>query len=79
MTFQFIIKFLHPIATLLARVNVEGNVAIAALRLFELLTRKIDFAEQWSMAAKKQCEIAIGELLTNFKRWSDSDSFYCAC
>ena len=71
MTFHFIIKFLQPVASLLARVNMEGNVAISALRFFELLTQKADFSEEWAIGEKKQCEIAIGELLTNYKRWTD--------
>ena len=71
MIFRFVLKFLQPISSLLARVNIESNVAIAGLRLFELLTRKAELTEEWAAAEKKRTEVAIGELLTNFKRWSD--------
>ena len=74
MIFRFVLKFLQPIASLLARVNIESNVAIAGLRLFELLTRKAELTEQWAVAEKKRTQVAIGELLTNFKRWSDGTS-----
>jgi hypothetical protein len=70
MIFQFVTKFLQPIASLLARVNIEGNVAIAALRLFELLSRKADVIDEWGVEEKKQIEIAIAELLANYKRWN---------
>ena len=70
MIFQFVMKFLQPIASLLARVNIEGNVAVAALRLFELLSRKADISEEWGIGEKKRVESAIGELLTNYKRWN---------
>jgi hypothetical protein len=76
MIFRFVLKFLQPIASLLARVNIESNVAIAGLRLFELLTRKTELTEEWAVVEKKRTEIAIGELLTNFKRWSDGDTLY---
>jgi hypothetical protein len=76
MIFRFVLKFLQPIASLLARVNIESNVAIASLRLFELLTRKTELTEEWAVVEKKRTEIAIGELLTNFKRWSDGDTLY---
>ena len=72
MIFQFVMKFLQPIASLLARVNIEGNVTIAALRLFELLSRKADITDEWGVEEKKGTEIAIGELLTNYKRWNNS-------
>ena len=65
------LKFLQPIASLLARVNIEGNVAIAGLRLFELLSKRVDLSDEWAIAAKKRAEVAIGELLGNYKRWSD--------
>ena len=68
------LKFLQPIASLLARVNIESSIAIASLRLFELLTRKVELTEEWAAAEKKRTEIAIGELLTNFKHWSDGIS-----
>jgi hypothetical protein len=71
MIFRFVMKFLQPIASLLARVNIEGNVAITALRLFELLSRKTDLTEEWAVGEKKRTEIAIGVLLTNYKRWND--------
>jgi hypothetical protein len=71
MIFRFVLKFLQPIASLLARVNIEGNVAIAGLRLFELLLRRADLSEEWATGEKKRTEIAIGELLGNYKRWSD--------
>lgn len=68
-------KFLQPIASLLARVNIEGNVAIAALRLFELLSRKADVADEWGVGEKKRTEVAIGELLSNYKRWDHGDLY----
>jgi len=71
MIFQFIIKFLQPIASLLARVNIEGNVAVAALRLYELISRKADLTEEWGPGEKKRMEVAVGELLVNYKRWDD--------
>jgi len=71
MIFRFVMKFLQPIASLLARVNIEGNIAIAALRLFELLSRKADVTDEWGVEEKKQTEIAIGELLSNYKRWNN--------
>lgn len=71
MIFRFVLKFLQPIASLVARVNIEGNVAVAGLRLFELLSRKADLSENWAAGEKKRTGIAIGELLTNYRRWSD--------
>lgn len=71
MIFRFVMKFLQPIASLLARVNIEGNVAIGALRLFELISKKADLTEEWAVSERKRIEVAIGELLTNYKRWSD--------
>jgi hypothetical protein len=70
--FHFVMKFLQPIASLLTRANIEGNVAIATLRLFELLSKKADLSEEWALGEKKRTETVIGELLTNYKRWSDS-------
>src|SRR5271163_1331711 len=63
----FILKFLQPVASLLARVNVEGNLAVAALRLFERVSR----GEDWGGGEKKRLEVAVGELLANYKRWND--------
>jgi hypothetical protein len=63
----FILKFLQPVASLLARVNVEGNLAVAALRLFERISR----GEDWGGGEKKRLEVAVGELLANYKRWND--------
>lgn len=74
MIFGFVMKFLQPIASLLARVNIEGNIVIAALRLFELLSRKVDLMEEWGVGEKKQTEIAIGELLSNYKQWNNGIS-----
>jgi hypothetical protein len=71
MIFRFVSKFLQPIASLLARVNIESNIAVSGLRLFELLTRKAELTDDWAGAEKKRTEVAIGELLTNFKRWND--------
>jgi hypothetical protein len=71
MIFGFVMKFLQPIASLLARVNMESNIAIAALRLFELLAQKADITEEWGVGEKKRAEIAIGELLSNYKRWNN--------
>src|SRR5271170_2305556 len=71
MIFRFVMKFLQPIASLLARVNIEGNVAVLALRLFELISRKADITEEWGVGEKKRTEISMGELLTNYKRWND--------
>lgn len=71
MIFRFVIKFLHPIASLLACVNIEGNVAVAALRLFELISRKADVTDEWGVEEKKAAEAAIGELLLNYKRWNN--------
>jgi hypothetical protein len=74
MIFRFVMKFLQPIASLLARVNIEGNVAVAALRLFELISSKADLTEEWAVGERKRTEVPIGELLTNYKRWSDGKS-----
>jgi len=71
MIFQFVLKFLQPIASLIARVSVERTVAIAALRLFELITRKADFTDEWAKPEKKRLEVAIGELLANYRRLND--------
>lgn len=71
MIIRFVMKFLQPIASLLARRNIEGNVAIAALRLFELISRKADVTEEWGEGEKKRTEIAIEELLSNYKRWNN--------
>jgi hypothetical protein len=71
MIFRFVMKFLQPIASLLARVNIEGNVAVAALRLFKLISAKADLNQEWALGEKKRTEIAILELLSNYKRWSD--------
>src|ERR1700738_1446616 len=73
MIFHFVMKFLQPIASLLARVNIEGNVAIAALRLFELISKKADLTEEWAISERKRTEVAIAELLTNYRRWSDGN------
>ena len=64
-------KFLQPIASLLARVNIEGNVAVAVLRLFELLSQKADLTEEWALGEKKRTEAAFGLLLSNYKQWND--------
>jgi hypothetical protein len=71
MIFRFVVKFLQPVASLVARVNIEGNVAVAALRLFELITRTTDFTEKWAVGEKKRTEIAIGELLSNYRQWNN--------
>ena len=71
MIFGFVLKFLQPIASLLTHVNIEGNVSVSALRLFELLSRKTDFTEDWAVKEKKQTEVVIGELLSNYKRWAN--------
>ena len=70
MIIQFIVRFLQPIASLLARVNIEGNVAVAALRLYELISRKADLTDEWGQGEKKRIEVAVGELLVNYKRWA---------
>jgi len=71
MIFRFIMRFLQPIASLLARVNIEGTVAVAALRLCELISRKADVTEEWGPGEKKRMEVVVGELLVNYKRWND--------
>lgn len=71
MIFRFVMKFLQPIASLLARVNIEGNVAVAVLRLFELLSQKADLTEEWALGEKKRTEAAFGLLLSNYKQWND--------
>jgi hypothetical protein len=71
MIFRFVSKFQQPIASLLGRVNIESNIAVSALRLFELLTSKAEGAEEWARTEKGTTEVAIASLLTNFKRWSD--------
>ena len=71
MIYRFVMKFLQPIALLLARVNIEGGVAIAVLRLFELVSRKADLTEEWALGEKKQTEGAFGLLLSNYKQWND--------
>ena len=45
-------------------------MAISALRLFELVSRKADVTDEWGVGVKKQTEIATGELLSNYKRWN---------
>jgi len=74
MVFRFIVKFLQPVASLLARVNIEGNIAISSLRLFELLSRKADLNEEWAIGEKGRTSIAISELLANYTRWSEGST-----
>jgi hypothetical protein len=74
MIFQFIMKYLRPIASLLMQVNIEGNVVVAGLRLYELISRKADVTDEWGPGEKKRMEVVIQELLTNYKRWSDGPS-----
>ena len=74
MIFRFVSKFLQPITSLLGRINIESNVAVAGLRLFELLTRKAEVTEEWASGEKKRTETAIEELLTNFKKWRDGSN-----
>jgi hypothetical protein len=69
--FPFVMKFLQPVASLLARVNIESTVAVAALRLYELITRKADLSDEVAVEQKKRLEISISELLTNYKRWCE--------
>jgi hypothetical protein len=76
MIFRFVMKFLQPIASLLARVNIEGNVAVAVLRLFELLSQKADLTEEWALGEKKRTEAAFGLLLSNYKQWNDGTHLY---
>jgi hypothetical protein len=71
MIFHFVMKFLQPVASLLARVNIEGTVAGAALRLYELITRKADLSEEWALEEKKRIEVSISLLLSNYKRWRE--------
>jgi len=78
MIFRFVTKFLQPIASLLARVNIEGNVAVAALRLFELISKKADLTEEWAVNERKRTEVAIGALLSNYKRWNDGTNICLA-
>jgi len=71
MIFFFVMKFLQPVASLLARLNIESNVAVASLRLFELISRKADLTEEWALGEKQKMQTAIAELLTNYKRWNE--------
>lgn len=71
MIFRFVMKFLQPVASLLARVNIEGNLAVAVLRFFELLSQKADLIEEWALGEKKRMEAAFGLLLSNYKEWND--------
>ena len=73
MIFRFVMKFLQPIASLLARVNIEGNVAIAALRLFELISKKADLTEEWAVSERNRTAVAIGELLSNYGEWNNGN------
>ena len=69
MIFRLVIKFLRPVASLLTQVNIEGSIVVASLRLFELITRKTGMTDNWTTEEKKQLEIALGELLCNYKQF----------
>jgi hypothetical protein len=75
MIFDWVMKFLQPVASLLARVNIESTVAVATLRLYELITRKADLSEEWALGHKKRIEVSMSELLLNYKRWGEGKFF----
>jgi hypothetical protein len=75
MVCRFVMTFLRPVASLLKRGNIEESVVGSALRLFELITRKIDVTEKWAASEKRTLEMAIEELLINYREW-DRGSYY---